>query len=399
MPFDCLSEDEANRYLCDGIAEDIITNLARFQDIHVIARNSSFAYGNRRPNIDKIGEELGVRYIVEGSLQREGDRVRVTAQLIESKSGIHVWAERYDEDIAGIAGLRDELTGQIAGVLVGRIEQHQLKAIKTREPEQWEAYECWLRGTDLLRKVNQANVEASRAHFERALTIDPGYARAYAGLAMSWYKTWSCLSWMSWWKLEDKALGYAMKALDLDDEDHHVHCILGIVSLCTRDFRRARHHLDIAERINPNDARTLANASFAWSLMGEVERAVKMAELAIRLDPFHPDWYLASLGLAYYVAKDYERAIAAMAAAPDGICDTRLYLAAAYAQIGDLATARPHVDEFIRSSCERLGGDPETDVPRYVNAIVRANPYMRPEDSAHFVEGLRLAGLPVTIGQ
>ena len=124
-----------------------------------------------------------------------------------------------------------------------------------------------------------------------------------------------------------------------------------------------------------------------------------MAELAIRLDPFHPDWYMAALGLAYYVAKDYERAIAAMEVAPDGICDTRLYLAAAYAQAGDPDAARPHVDEFIRSSCERLGGDPETDVPQYLDAMIKSNPYLKPDDSAHFLEGLRLAGLPVTTGQ
>ena len=340
------------------MVEDISTNLARVADLHVIARNSSFAYGNRKPGITKIGEERGVRYIVEGSLQREGDSVRVTAQLIEAKSGFHLWAERYDEDIAGIAGLRDELTARIAAVLVGRIEHHQLKAITARRPEQWQVYECWLRGMDLLRNVNRANVAESRAYFERALAIDPDYARAYAGLAMSGYKAWSCLSWTSWWNLEDQALGYAMKALELDDEDHHVHCILGIVSLHTRDFTRARYHLDKAERINPNDARTLANAAIAWGLMGEPERAVKMAELAIRLDPFHPDWYLAALGFAYYAAKDYERAIATMEVAPNGLCDTRLYLSAAPAQSGHQKAARPPLDQFFANSCYRLGGGP-----------------------------------------
>ena len=395
MPFDCLAGEDVNRYLCDGIVEDIITNLTRFQEIHVIARNSSFAYGNRKPGIKKICAELGVRYVVEGSLQREGDSVRVTAQLVEAETGFHVWAERYDEDIAGIAGLRDELTARIAGVLVGRIEKHRLKESTAREPEQWEVYECWLRGMSLLHKPGRPSVEASREHFERALTIDPGYARAYTGLAMSWYRAWSCFSWSSWWKLEKKAMGYAEKALELDNEDHHVHCILGIVSLYTRDFGRARYHLDKTEQINPNDARSLANAAIAWGLMGESERAVRMAELAVRLDPFHPDWYLTSLGITYYVARDYERAIAAMEVAPDGICDARLYLAAAMAQAGNPDAAKPHVDEFIRSSCERLGGDPLTDVPRYVDAMVKSSPYVRPEDSAHFVEGIRLAGLPL----
>ena len=133
----------------------------------------------------------------------------------------------------------------------------------------------------------------------------------------------------------------------------------------------------------------------AWGLLGEPERAVRMAKLAIRLDPFHPDWYLASLGFAYYAAKDYERAVATMEVAPDGLCDTRLYLAAAHAQSGNQVAARPHVDEFIRYLCEMLGGDPETDAARYVGTMIKSNPYMRAEDLAHFLEGLRLAGFPV----
>ena len=395
LRFDFLAGDEGNRYLCDGIVEDIITHLARFQDIHVIARNSSFAYGDKKPDIRKIGEELGARYVVEGSIQREGDQIRVTAQLIEAQSGYHVWADRFDENISGLAGLRDELTGKIAGVLIGRIGHHQLKSMSAREPEQWEVYDCWLRGMELLRKVSWHNVLAARECFERALTIDPGYARAHAGLAMSWYRAWSCLNWTAWWKLENEALDHATAALELDDEDHHVHCILGVIATHTRDYPRARHHLDKAERINPNDARTLANSAISWGLLGESERAVRMAELAIRLDPFHPDWYLASLGFAYYTVRDYERAIAVLEAAPDGLCDTRLYLAAALAQSGDPAAARPHVDEFARYSCELLGGDPETDLPRLVKALVRASPYARDEDSAHFIEGIRLAGFPV----
>lgn len=393
LPFDCLESDGSDSYLGDGIVDDLITNLARFQDMHVIARNSSFAYRGQKADLRKIGGELGVRYIVEGSLQKTAGGFRVTAQLIEAETGFHVWAENYDQTVTGIAGLRDQLTREIAGTLIGRIENHQLKSLPDREPENWEVYECWLRGMALLRRVSRSSFAEAKRHFERALQIDPTYARAYVGLAMAQYKAWSCLNWTSWWKLHDEALPYAKKALELDEDDHQVHAILGVVSCFTIDYARARFHLERAERINPNDARTLANAAIAWSLMGEAERAVKMAELAVRLDPFHPDWYLASLGLAYFVARDYERAIAAMEVASDGLCDTRAYLAAAYGLIGDTAAAQRHAAEFIRASCERLGGDPDTDTPAYVSAAIDSSPYLRPDDAAHFAKGLRLAGL------
>jgi tetratricopeptide (TPR) repeat protein len=320
----------------------------------------------------------------------------LTAQLIEAEKGYHVWAERYDEQISALPNLRDELTARIAGHLVGRIERHQLRTMESREQESWEAYECWLRGMDVLRKVSWTSFEEATSYFNKALKVDPKYARAYAGLAMAQYKAWACLNWTSWFKLEDKASDFARKALALDDEDHHVHCIVGIVSLYTRDFGAARHHLERSEQINPNDARTLANGAIAWALLGEAERAVKMAELAIRLDPFHPDWYLASLGFAYYVARDYERAIAAMEVASDGLCDTPAYLAAAYARSGKLAAAKNQAQEFVRLNCERLGGDPETDAHAYVDSVlVRSNPYARADDAKHLLDGIRLAGLPV----
>ena len=397
LPFDCLDGDESNSYLCDGIVEDIITNLARFKELHVIARNSSFAYCGKPLSLSRIGSELGARYLVEGSLQRTGDKVRVTAQLIEAETGYHIWAERFDDTLAGLSALRDELTGRIASVLVGRVEHHQLDGIKHREPEQWETYQCWLRGMDNLRRVNRQTVNDATAQFERALEIDPNYARAYAGLAMAQFKAWSCLSWTPWWKLQEKALGYAKKALELDDQDHHVHCILGVVSLYAKDVSRARYHLNKAEELNPNDARTLANASMAWSMLGEKERAVRMAELAIRLDPFHPDWYLTALGVAYYVARDYERAVAAMEIAPDGLCDTRAYLAAAYGHLGDRAAGERHVRELIRIHCERLGGEPTVDLPRYIEVIVGTSPFFEDAETARFIEGLRLSGLPVTL--
>ncbi|MGI9353754.1 MAG: BTAD domain-containing putative transcriptional regulator [Rhizobiaceae bacterium] len=397
LPFTCLEGDDHEGYLRDGLIEDLITDLARFRELHVTARNSSFAYRDEKLGPDKIGQELGVRYLVRGSLQTDGERLRVTAQLIEVKSGRHLWADRYDEPMAGAEALRNLLARQIVSALVGRIEHHQLEGTINRKPGNWKAYECWLRGIDLLRKVNWENVDAAKACFYRALKIDADFARAYVGLAMAQYKAWSCLNWTTWWKLDDATLDYARKALELDDEDHYVHSILGSVLVAAGKTEQGRYHLIKAERLNPSDARNLASSSIAFSLLGEAEKAIGMAELAVRLDPFHPDWYMTSLGMAYYVARDYERAIAALEVAPDGICDSRAYLAAAHAQGGNQSAARRHVSEFIRTSCERIGGDPKADIDNYVASIIGKSPFVRAEDTMHFREGLRLAGLPVPI--
>jgi len=395
LPFECIGDQGRNGYICDGIVEDLITNLARFRDVHVIARGSSFAYRGENTDRRRISAELGVRYLAIGTLEKIGDRLRIGAQLIEADTGVHLWADKYDRDVSELEDIRDDLTRQIVTALIGRIEHHQLSTLAQRKPRQWKAYEYWLRGMDLLRKVNWNSVESAKTCFEQALTIDPNFARGHVGLAMAQYKAWSCLNWTTWWKLEDAAVQHANAALELDDEDHQVHSILGSVLLASGEVERARYHLRKAERLNPNDARNLASSAIAFALLGEAEAAIEMAELAVRLDPFHPDWYMAALGMAYFVAKDYERAIAAMEAAPDGICDTRAYLAAAHAHAGNLKAAREHVAEFIRTSCERLGGDPDVDMPLYAKSVVGKSPFVRADDTAHFVEGLRQAGLPI----
>lgn len=395
LPFDCAGDAAHERYLADGLVEDVITNLARFRDIHVIARNSSFSYRDRNRHHASISAELGVRFLVEGSIRREGHRVRVTVQLIEAETGFHVFADRLDQPLEALPRLRDELSAKIAGVLIGRIQQHELKTPDRHRTESWEAYDCCLRGMDLLRVVKLGNVAPAKALFERALEIDATYARAYCGLALAQFQAWHCLGWSSWWKLHDQALAYAEKALELDREDAQVHAIVGRFRLYTSEFARARHHLERAAELNPHDAAMLANTSIAWSLLGERRRGVEMAEMAIRLDPFHPDWYLAALGTVYFVARDYERAIAAMEVASDGLCDTRAYLAAAYALSGNAERARVHVAEFVRATCERLGGDPASDIPAYCEAMLLSSPYARDEDRDHFFAGLRKAGLPV----
>ncbi len=395
LPFDCLGTEQFQVNLCLGIVGDVITNLTRYNEIHVLARSSSFSYHGRNMELEKIGRELGVSYLVQGSIEFNQDDFRVSAQLIEVETGLHVWAEQFDKNQAELTLIRDELTGLIANSLIGKINLQQLRITKSKEPNQWEAYSCWLQGMEYLRHVNQSNLDAAIEQFEMALAIDPGYARAYAGLATAQYKAWCCITWSTTWKLTDKALSFAQKALELDENDYLIHGILGVISIYTKDFKAARFHTERAILINPHDAGTLSNVAPILCFLGETERAVKTAELAIRLNPFHPDWYLSSLGMCYYIAKDYERAISCIEIAPDGMCDTRPYLAAAHAQLGHIEIARQHINEYIRLACEMMGGDPDTDLQKYVDFLLDTQPFVNDNDLQNFTQGLELAGLTV----
>ena len=394
LPFENLDGDPDQKYLCDGIAEDIITGLTRFPELYVIARNSSFAYRNSCAEPQQIGRLLGVSYLLEGSFRRQGDSSRLTAKLVEADSGHQIWAEQYATPLADLFTVQDEISRRIVVTLVDRIAAERLKSARRKPPGSWRAYDHWLQGMSFLRRVDMDSLALARAAFHRAIETEPGYARAYAGMAMTYYHAWSCFAWNAWANLEGQAYDYARKAVDLDETDHQAHCILATAFIIKRQYQRAERHIDRALTLNPNDANTLANAALVWSFLGEPKSAVAAAETAVRLDPHYPDWYTALLGLAYYVARDYPSAISAMSLEPDAMCDTRAYLAAACAWDGDRDEADQHAQAFLRYCTERLGGDPASDIGRYMDWVIRANVYRREDDAQHFIEGLRKAGLP-----
>jgi len=393
LPFENQNDDPAEQYLSDGITEDIITEITRFRDLYVIARNSSFVYRGTSAPSRLIASELGVQYLLQGSVRRRHDRVRVTAQLVAADDGHRIWAERYDDSMNELFAVQEDLARRIAVTLAGRIDEDRLDQARRKPSEHWQVYEYCLQGAAYLRNPSMESSRKARAAFEKALEIDSHCARAYAGLAQAQYRAWSCFNWTAWAKLEDEAVNFARKAIALDDGDHHAHCILGTVYLFLREFALARKHLERAVALNPNDANSLANASLGWTLLGNAKRGVEDAETAARLDPYCPDWYSATLGLAHFVARDYPAAIKAMERAPDALCDTRAYLAAACAYAGRPAEAERHAAGFLEFCSDRMGGEPRTDLWRYVEWLLNVNVYRQEEDAAHFVEGLRLAGL------
>lgn len=185
LPFTNLGGDKEQEYFSDGITEDIITELSRFRNLFVIARNSSFAYRGRSVDVRTIARELGAEYVLEGSVRRAGQRIRVTAQLINAANGNHIWAERYDRELADIFAVQDDVTSSIVGTLAIELDEELLKQARQKSPEDLRAYEHWLRGKTTIYLMGQTTLEA-RQHFERAIGVSPSYARAYSGLAQTY---------------------------------------------------------------------------------------------------------------------------------------------------------------------------------------------------------------------
>lgn len=380
LPFTNMSGDPDQQYFSDGITEDIITELARFRSLFVIARNSSFAYRGQAIDVRRIGRELGVRFVVEGSVRRSNERLRITAQLIEAATGNHVWAERYDRAIGDLFAVQDELTRTIVATLVGQLEEASTRRAKRKLPETMAAYELLLRGLEHFHRHTPEDEQRARELFEKAIALEPDYALAHVNLARIFLH-------QSFWDDSGDALAkgseHARTALRLDDSDSWCHLILGVVCLHRQQYEEAESLCRKAMRLNPNDADIAAKMGLVLTDLGKSAEAIEFIETARRLDPHKSDRYSDYLGLAYYTARRYEDAVRAFRTTVDPKFWDHAWMAAAYAQMG----AREQAAAHARATLELA---PEFTIARYR----RAEPFRRREDIEHWVEGFRLAGLP-----
>jgi len=389
LAFANMSGDPAQQYFTEGITEDIITELSRFRTLFVIARNSSFQYRGKEIDVTRIGRELGVQYVVEGSVRRSGERIRITAQLVEAATGKHLWAERYDRDLRDTFAVQDEVTRMIVSTLAIRLEDEGLAAAKRKPPENMLAYDYWLRGKSCLDLWNRQALFDARAFFEKAIEIDPNYARAYAGLALTY--EWAAF-YTAWGggdpTAREMAERYALKAVSLDPTDHQPHVALGWIYQERGEFERSRHHLDRAEALNANDADMLINKAMILSLQGEAETAIELARSAIRLNPYHPDWYLGYCSHCYMAAHRYEEAMALRGFTAQKLPEARAFMAALCVLLGRMDEARRHVDELVASFPAHWLGQPTASF--FANLLS----YKHQTDTDIVIEALRKAGLP-----
>jgi len=305
LPFDSLGDDPDQGMFADGITEDIITELSRFAGLLVIARNSAFAYKGRAVALGDIGSDLGVRYVVKGSVRKAGNRVRVTAQLIELESGRHVWAERYDRELADVFALQDELTRGIVAVLPGRIENSEARKAVRKPPEDMAAYELLLAGKILHHRFTGEDCGKALALLDRAIALDPDYAAAHAWKACVLGQALGRGFLPDPKALFDGAVESAERALRLDENEVEAHRIQAEILMVTRQLSLAERHNERALALNPNDPRLLAQKGEILTWQGAAGEALGWIRMAMRLDPYTAHDWAHLLGRALMMSENY----------------------------------------------------------------------------------------------
>jgi TolB-like protein/Tfp pilus assembly protein PilF len=380
LPFENMSRDPESQYFSDGITEDITTELARVKSLFVIARNSSFQYRDKAVDVRRIGKELGVHYVVEGSVRRMGKRLRITAQLIEASSGNHLWSERYDRNMEDLFAVQDEVTRTIVATLTGRVENVEISGSIRKPTESLAAYDKLLRGIEHARGYGKDENRLAREQFEEAIAIDPHCALAHAYLALALLLEHDYENAPQ--QIKEHAVEVALNAVRLDPSESRCHQFLATAYLLRGDFDAALSHFERMLELNPNEANGLSNMGTVLAAVGRAHEGVEMIRLAMRLNPFHPEWYWGDLGFALYDARRYEEALQAF----KRIASRKKHwlvarIAACYAQLGRLDEARSQVPEVLRLKPDfRLS----TEKLAYKNAA----------DAEHVFEGMRKAGLP-----
>jgi TolB-like protein/Flp pilus assembly protein TadD len=382
LPFKNLSGDPDQTFFCDGLANDITSDLSLFPDLLVIAANSAFAYKNRHCKIQDIATELDVRYLLEGSVQRLGHRVRVNAQLVDGTTGHHIWAERFERNQAELFQLQDEIIQRIVGSLPGRLRDIASQQALRKDPVELDAYEAYLRGSYLYSIETEAALARSREQFEQAVQLDPSFARAWGYLAYI-----AVQRWMAGWDDESvlvEAEKQARLAVSLDPHDYANHWDLAFVYLNTRRFDMAREEYTRAASLNPNDADMLAEMAETLIFTGESDLALRQLQEAMRRNPFHPEWYRWIMSWALFNSDRYAEAFAELDRMARPLQHVHLLRAAILAKLGRIEEARMALHRFLEYR------------PEWSIAKERAHiTFRRQEDEARWLGVLAEAGLPV----
>jgi adenylate cyclase len=383
LPFVNMSGDADQEFFADGLTEDILTELSRFRDLFIISRNSSFKYKGKAVNVQQVARELGVQYVVEGSVRKASNRVRVTVQLIDAETDRHVWAERYDRQLDDIFAIQDEVTSAIASTLPGRVEAATRDRAVHKPTANMAAYECVLAGKTLHHRSNRAdNAEALRL-IERAIELDPKYAHAHA-----WRACVLGQAWIYGWRTDREAtwnlvVGALQTALALDENDSDVHRILAAVNVASDDLDKAMYHQERALALNPNDDLIVVQHGEILTWLGRPVEGIDWIAKAMRLNPYHPERFWNHLGRAYFGAHRYGEAVEAFKHIT--VLDHLHHgaLAACHAYLGNDATARDHIREARKLQ-------PDLRIETYMATLH----YKQGSDREHIRQGLLKVGLP-----
>jgi TolB-like protein len=378
LPFINLSSDPEQEYFVAGLTEDLITDLSKVPGLLVIARNSSFAYRGNPVDVRVIARELGVHYIVEGSVRRAASRVRINAELVDATDNSHVWADRFDRDLSDIFGLQDEVVGMIMKALSGAVPS--LDSVGARRATNLEAYDAFVRGRVLVTQLPEGN-RASRPLLERSIELDPNFADAHAWLAMS-----HVVAWLYYGEAIELhrplARASAERAVVLDATNATAHTLLAYVLMFDGKLDQGASELATALRLNPNHAD-------AWTFLGELHvidgkplEGIEDVRRALRLNPYPPGYYYWIQGFAQYSARLYEEAVETLRRPETYRTGSRRLLAASLAQLGRTEEAKIEAEQFIASN-------PHFSIAQWAGT----QPFRHKPDLQHFIDGYLKAGL------
>ncbi len=385
LPFVNISDDPKQDYFSDGLTEDIITGLSKIPRLFVIARNSVFTYKGKSVKIRQVGRELGVQYVLEGSVRKAGNRVRITAQLVNAETGGHLWAESYDRELKDIFALQDEITEMILISLEVRLTEGEQARIWRKGTANRKAYEITLKALESYRLMTKDGNEHARQLYQQAAALDPQYPVPVVGMS---YTYWTDVIY-GWSKSPSKSIAksveLAQTALALDESLADTHVLLGNIYLMKKQFEPAMKALENAVALNPNGADVNALLGLMLRYLGRAEEAVERLEKAIRLNPIPPAWYLYNLGDAYRLAQRYEDAVKSFKKAiqqnPEYLL-AWIYLSATYGQMGREQEARAAADKVLQLSRKFL-----------VKPYAKRLPYRNQDDINNLIVALHKAGL------
>jgi adenylate cyclase len=386
LPFINLSKDPEQEYFSDGLTETLTGDLSKISSLFVIARNSAFTYKGKAVKVQDVGREMGVRYVLEGSVQKADQQVRITAQLVDAATGYHLWSERYDRPLKDIFALQDEITQKVVFALKIKLTPEEQERFRRAPTSNLEAYDFFLRGLGYYLHYRKDTNAQARQMFEKAIELDPKYAGAYMGLGATYWLE-RVLQWSPDPQNLERAFELTQRAIALDDSLSDPHVLLGDLYLAKKQHEQAIAELERAIALDPNNAFAYSDLGNILTFAGRPEEAIGLIEKAIRLDPFYPPIWVWMLGHAYRLAGRYEEAIAAQKRAIARNPDTPVQLAhleltVIYSELGREEEARAEAMEVLRIN------------PHYSLEVARQiSPYKDPAVLERTLAALRKAGL------
>ena len=394
LPFRNLSSATDNDYFSIGFIMDLTTELCRFANLQVISPTTALALSTTGGDIHEAADKLGIDYTLSGGIRRRGDTLRINTELTEIKSQQVIWAERYEMPTAAIFDLQDDIISQVTSTLSVSIENSRLRALRHKPASDIAAYDYWLKGFAALQQGSITSDEQARGFFQQALDIDSHYARAYAGLSLSYFNEWSCQHWEKWDENEEQAYQYALLASRLDENDPLPQLVLGKILLYRREYERSESYLECALQLNPNDTHCLIQIAMCFAYLGRREEAMTLVEKVFRLNPHCEAWYYAFAALPYFLGQCHHRALDLVARA-EGVSfvDIPAYVACAHMACGDTHEARRFLEQFKLNFREKIIYGRQPEEGETLRWFLHVNPFRKQEDIALLTDYLVKAGL------